>query len=225
MTASALGTRFRDVEREVAQAAERCGRRPADVRLVAASKTVDPVRLRHAISEGMTVCGENRVQEAASKWPDIRTVHPEIKLHLIGPLQSNKVNEAVRLFDVVHSLDRPKLAAALAACRDRGAELPQLLVQINIGNESQKAGVSPDELDGFVRACTKSYDLKVDGLMCIPPSGQDPSPYFAEMERMRQDLGLAECSMGMSGDFGVAIEHGATLVRVGSRIFGERYYP
>lgn len=207
---------------QIRQAAAAAGRDPGDVLLVAASKTVPADRLCDAISAGVQAFGENRVQEAAGKWPQVRAEHPGVELHLIGPLQSNKVSAAVRLFDVIQSLDSTKVAQALVRCRDNGATLPRLLCQVNIGQEPQKAGVLPDHVEGFVGDCQEIYGLEVTGLMCIPPQGQDPTPYFTHLARMRDRLGMEHCSMGMSGDYTEAVRHGATMVRVGSGIFGRR---
>lgn len=212
------------VRTDIADSARAAGRDAADVQLVAASKTVETPGLRAAIEAGQRVFGENRVQEAQGKWPALRAEYPDLELHLIGPLQSNKVGHALELFDVIESLDRPKLAAALVRQREAGAQLPRLLVQVNIGREPQKAGVDPDALPDFLARCEQEWQLPIEGLMAIPPAHQDPAPYFRELDKLRQDAGLEQCSMGMSGDFTTAVACGATMVRVGSKIFGARTY-
>lgn len=217
-----LSLSVKEVTENIRHAAEAAGRDPGDVRLVAASKTVPADRLIDAISAGVQTFGENRVQEAAAKWPQVRAEHPGVELHLIGPLQSNKASVAVRLFDVIQSLDTTKLAQTLVRCRDNGVTLPRLLCQVNIGEEPQKAGVLPEDVEHFVRDCQHSHGLELIGLMCIPPQGQDPTPYFTRLARMRDWLGMEHCSMGMSGDYVEAVRHGATMVRVGSGIFGGR---
>jgi PLP dependent protein len=191
--------------------------------LVAVSKTVAADGIREALAAGQRRFGENRVQEAAAKFPALKTDYPGLELHLIGPLQTNKVKEAMALFDVIETLDRAKLADALAAERDKGAQCPRLFIQVNTGEEPQKAGVLPAELDALV-AHARALQLPVDGLMCIPPVEDDAAPHFAFLLQRSRDLGLADLSMGMSGDFELAIKFGATHVRVGTAIFGERDY-
>ncbi len=206
----------------VAAACERAGRSPESVTLVAASKTVPGEIIDKTIIEGQLVYGENRVQEAIGKWPDLRSRHPQVELHLIGPLQSNKARDAVVLFDAIHSIDRASVCAAVARqCEQQGRQ-PTLLVQVNIGAEPQKAGVSPEEVDGFLRECRTGYQLTISGLMCIPPAGRSPEPYFERLAELAGRNGLPLLSMGMSSDFGTAIGYGATHVRVGSAIFGAR---
>jgi pyridoxal phosphate enzyme (YggS family) len=162
------------------------------------------------------------VQEAHGKWPALKALHPDLELHLIGPLQSNKVKEAVALFDVIETLDRPKLARALAEEMESQGKHPRLFVQVNTGEEPQKAGVAPDETVSFIALCRETFNLKIDGLMCIPPFDEEPSLHFALLAKLVDELGLGELSMGMSGDFAKAIAFGATYVRVGTAIFGER---
>ncbi len=210
------------VKARIAAEAAAAGRDAAAVRLIAVSKTYGPETIAAALDAGQRIFGENRVQEAAQKWPDLRARYPGIALHLIGPLQSNKAREAVALFDVIHTLDRPKLAEALARLRDEGLALPKLLVQVNTGCEPQKAGVLPTEADAFLDRCAREWKLPVAGLMCIPPVEQESAPHFALLRKIAARHGLAELSMGMSGDYPVAVSLGATLVRVGSAIFGSR---
>jgi len=189
--------------------------------LVAVAKTVDEGGIREALAAGQRLFGENRVQEAQRKYPALKAEFPGLELHLIGPLQTNKVKEAMALFDCVQTLDRIKLADALAAARDKGATVPRLFIQVNTGEEPQKAGVLPAELDALL-AHARALDLPVEGLMCIPPLDDDAAPHFAFLLKRARDLGLPSLSMGMSGDFELAIRFGATHVRVGSAIFGER---
>ncbi|MFE2752596.1 YggS family pyridoxal phosphate-dependent enzyme [Actinosynnema sp. NPDC059335] len=210
------------VRRDIAEACAEAGRTPSSVTLVAASKTVPPEVLDVAIAAGQLVYGENRVQEAKAKWPGLRDRHPDVELHLIGPLQGNKVRDAVALFDAIHSLDRPALAAALARqCAAQGRQ-PRLLVQVNTGAEPQKAGVLPDAVDAFLDTCREEHGLAVSGLMCIPPADEPPEPHFALLADLAARNGLAVLSMGMSSDHTTAIRAGATHVRVGSAIFGAR---
>jgi pyridoxal phosphate enzyme (YggS family) len=210
------------VRARIAAAARAAGRDPGEVTLVAVSKTHGAGAVEAALAAGQAVFGENRVQEAAAKFPPLRPAHPGLRLHIIGPLQSNKVREAMAVADVIETLDRQKLAAAIAAERDRTGRCPDLLVQVNVGREPQKAGVDPDAAEAFVAACRDRFSLPVTGLMCIPPVEDDPRPHFAALAAMARRLGLPSISMGMSGDFQTAIEEGATHVRVGSAIFGAR---
>ena len=198
------------------------GRAPGSVQLVAVSKTVPAEGILPALEAGQRLFGENYVQESAGKWPALRERFPGVELHLIGPLQSNKTREAVALFDVIHSLDRPSLAAALAKEIARAGRAPRLIVQVNTGEEPQKGGVMPGEADAFIKACRETYGLSVEGLMCIPPAEDLPSPHFALLARIAERNGLATLSMGMSADFDAAIQLGATHVRVGTAIFGAR---
>ena len=210
------------VERDIADAAGRAGRDPVSVKLIAVTKTVPEQATEVAIASGQRRFGENRVQEAKAKWPALKERHPDLELHLIGPLQSNKVRDAVELFDVIQSVDRPKLARALAEEFARAGKRPRLLVQVNTGEEPQKAGVLPGETDTFVGLCRDELGLPIEGLMCIPPLDEEPSLHFALLAKIAARLGLKELSMGMSGDFAKAIAFGATYVRIGTAIFGTR---
>ena len=208
--------------RDIAEAARSAGRDAEAVKLIAVSKTVPADAIEEAIACGQRRFGENRVQEAKAKWPALKERHPGLELHLIGPLQSNKVRDAVELFDVIHSVDRPKIAAALAEEMKRPGKSPRLLVQVNTGDEPQKAGVLPSETDAFVGLCRDKLGLPIEGLMCIPPFDEEPSMHFALLAKIAARLGLTELSMGMSGDFEKAIAFGATYVRIGTAIFGAR---
>jgi pyridoxal phosphate enzyme (YggS family) len=190
--------------------------------LVAVSKTYDADAIRPVLEAGHRVFGENRVQEAFGKWPGLRSDYPDLQLHLIGPLQSNKVREAVSLFDAIHSLDRPKLAHALKAEIEKSGKAPMLFIQVNTGEEPQKAGVAPQDAAAFVSLCRDELQLPVKGLMCIPPLDENPALHFALLQKLARANGLALLSMGMSGDFETAIKFGATHMRVGSAIFGAR---
>lgn len=194
------------------------------VTLIAVSKVQPLARVEAVLTEGHRIFGENYVQEAAAKWPDLRERFGAVSVHMIGPLQTNKAKLAVGLFEAIHTLDRPSLAQKLAGLQQAGAALPKLFVQVNTGEESQKAGVLPADLAGFLQDC-RGMDLGLEGLMCIPPEAGDSTPHFAMLAKMATDNGLAGLSMGMSGDFEAAIAHGATHVRVGSAIFGARTYP
>ncbi len=196
-----------------------CQRLPA---LIAVSKQQPIERIEAALAAGHRCFGENRVQEAQSKWPDLAQHYPDIALHLIGPLQTNKVKEAITLFDVIHTLDRPKLADKLAHYAKEGLEIPPLLIQVNTGEEPQKAGIMPQECGAFIHYCRDELALPVIGLMCIPPAMQPPSPHFAWLKQMANDHRLPEVSMGMSGDYTEAIRLGATMVRIGTAFFGPR---
>ena len=210
------------VRQEIALAAEAAGRAPASVKLVAVTKMVEPQVIAEAIALGQRRFGENRVQEAQGKWPALKQQHPGIELHLVGPLQTNKVRKAVALFDVIETLDRPKLARVLAEEMTRSGNRPRLFVQVNTGEEEQKAGIPPGEAESFIALCRDELKLPVIGLMCIPPVGEDPAPHFDLLAAIARRNDLAGLSMGMSGDFEVASSRGATLVRIGSAIFGER---
>jgi pyridoxal phosphate enzyme (YggS family) len=210
------------VEAEIARACKDARRERASVTLVAVSKTFGADAIEPAIRSGLRVFGENRVQEAKTKWPGLMSTYPGIALHLIGPLQSNKAKEAVALFDAIHSVDRPSLCEALAKEFRSQARRPQLFVQLNTGEEPQKAGVAPADADAFIASCRATYDLPISGLMCIPPVDEAPAPHFALTAKIAARNGLANLSMGMSADFAIAIQMGATHVRVGSAIFGHR---
>ena len=201
----------------------RAGRAAGTVTLIAVSKTQPPATVASVLRTGQRIFGENYVQEAQGKWPAWREAFPGVALHMIGPLQTNKLNAALLLFDAIHTLDRPSLARKLAAAVQRGTACPQLFVQVNTGQEAQKAGIAPAELDAFLRDC-RGMDLTVRGLMCIPPEGADPIPHFRALRTMAEAGGLPGLSMGMSGDFEAAIAEGATHIRVGSAIFGARNY-
>jgi pyridoxal phosphate enzyme (YggS family) len=211
-----------DVRETIAKAARAIDRDPSEVTLVAVSKQHDPARIQAAIDAGQRVFGENRVQEAQGKFPALKERHPDLELHLLGPLQSNKAEDAVALFDVIESVDRPKIARALAKEMDRQNRRPKLFIQVNTGEEPQKAGVVPGELDGLVRLCRDELALPVIGLMCIPPIEDEPAPHFALLAKLAAEHGFDRLSMGMSHDFETAVKLGATHVRVGTAIFGER---
>jgi PLP dependent protein len=206
----------------IAAAAKQVGRDARGVTLIAVSKTVGPALLEAALAAGQRTFGENRVQEAKAKWPALKARYPDIELHLIGPLQSNKVKEAVALFDVIHTVDRQRLSAALAAEIARQGRHPRLLIEINTGAEPQKAGVLPPDAEAFIALCRERDRLDPQGLMCIPPIGEPPGPHFALLAKMAARHGLPLLSMGMSADFELAIGFGATHVRVGTAIFGAR---
>jgi pyridoxal phosphate enzyme (YggS family) len=206
----------------MARAAGEAGRDPSAVKLIAISKTQPAAAVEAAILAGQTVFGENRVQEASEKFPDLKQRYPGLELHLVGPLQSNKVREAVSLFDVIHTLDRESLALALLRERERSGRCPRLFIQVNTGEEPQKAGLAPRDVLGFVARCREEWKLGVSGLMCIPPVHDIPAPHFAFLATLARSAGLQELSMGMSGDFEAGITLGATCIRVGSAIFGER---
>jgi len=206
---------------DIARAAERAGRAPEDVRLIAVAKTKPQSAVVEALQAGQMIFGENRVQESQGKYPDLRADWPDMELHLIGPLQTNKTRDAMALFDVIHTVDRPKLVRALAREAQALGRCPSLLIQVNTGEEEQKAGVLPADTEALV-ALVRAEGLPLQGLMCIPPVEDAPSGHFAFLKRMADDLGLAWVSMGMSGDYPAAVELGATHIRVGSAIFGAR---
>ena len=224
-TVSGVAERLQAVRARIAAAARAVGRAPDSVTLVAVSKTHPPERIALALEAGHRVFGENRVQEAQAKWPALRARWPGIELHLLGPLQTNKVRDAVALFDVIESVDRPKLARALAAEMERSGRRPACYIQVNTGEEPQKAGVPPVEADDFVALCRDELGLPVRGLMCIPPVDEEPAPHFALLAEMARRHNLPVVSMGMSGDYETAVRLGATHVRVGTAIFGERPRP
>lgn len=214
--------RLEGIRARIDKAQRRFGPPPERVHLVAVSKTFSADEIAPFLAAGQRVFGENRVQEAASKWPELRASYEGIELHLIGPLQSNKVKEAVALFDVIETVDREKIAVALRAEMEKSGKHPRLLVQVNIGLEPQKAGIPPDEAASFVKRCREMHGLTIDGLMAIPPEGVPPGPYFAQMATLAKVVGATVLSMGMSADFETAIAMGATHVRVGSALFGSR---
>ena len=210
------------VQDAIAAAAQDAGRASSGITLVAVSKMHGPEVIRPVLEAGQRVFGENRVQEAQGKWPGLRAEFPDIDLHLIGPLQTNKVKDALSVFDVIETPDRPKLARKLAEAMAELGKHPRLFIQVNTGEEEQKAGIAPGELDDFVRQCRDELGLALEGLMCIPPVNEEPALHFALLEKLAQRNGLAKLSMGMSSDFETAIAFGATHVRVGTAIFGAR---
>ena len=214
--------RLHAVRAEIARAAKDFGRDPAGITLVAVSKTFPAEAIEPVLVAGQRAFGENYVQEAAGKWPALRDRYPGVELHMIGPLQSNKAREAVKLFDAIHTLDRESLAKELAKEIARAGRAPRLLVQVNTGEEPQKGGVLPAEADAFVAACRERHGLTIEGLMCIPPADEPPSPHFALLAKIAKRNGIELLSMGMSADFEAAVQLGATYVRVGSAIFGAR---
>jgi pyridoxal phosphate enzyme (YggS family) len=213
------------VQDRIAAAAARAGREPTSITLIAVSKTFPAEDISPVIAAGQRTFGENRVQEAKAKWPSLRSATPDIDLHLIGPLQSNKASEAVAMFDAIHTVDRAKIAGALALEMARQQRNPQLFIQVNTGREPQKAGVDPNIADDFIAACRETHRLRVSGLMCIPPAEEDPAPHFELLARIAARTAIPLLSMGMSGDFETAIACGATHIRVGSAIFGHRPTP
>ena len=217
--------RLNVVLKRIRETAQDCGGSPDDITLVAVSKTHPVDRILPVIAAGHRVFGENRVQEALSKYPDLKARHPDLKLHLIGPLQTNKSRDAVRLFDVIETLDRPKLAHSLAREMEKQGRRPVCYIEVNTGEESQKSGVLPSETDAFVGLARDELGLPVEGLMCIPPAGEEPAMHFALLRKIAERNGLARLSMGMSADFETAIRFGATHVRVGTAIFGPRAKP
>ncbi|WP_138934858.1 YggS family pyridoxal phosphate-dependent enzyme [Roseovarius arcticus] len=210
-----------DIIARIDAATSAAGRSPGSVQLIAVSKMQPNARVDAVLQEGHRAFGENRVQEAAGKWPDFRKTFEGIELHLIGPLQSNKVRQAFELFQTIHSVDRPKLAKAIARIADEVGHCPDLFLQVNTGEEDQKAGVAPKEADAFIAEC-RALELPVQGLMCIPPADEEPSLHFALLAKIAKRNELGGLSMGMSGDFESAIAQGATHIRVGSAIFGDR---
>ncbi|OJU03123.1 MAG: YggS family pyridoxal phosphate enzyme [Rhizobium sp. 63-7] len=217
-----LQERLEAVKGRIAAAEREAGRPAGAVTLVAVSKTFEADDIRPAIAAGQRVFGENRVQESQGKWPQLKAETLGIELHLIGPLQSNKAAEAVALFDVIETVDREKIARALATEMQRQGRTPRLYIQVNTGLEPQKAGIAPDELPAFVALCRGELALEIEGLMCIPPADENPGPHFALLARLATETGVEKLSMGMSGDYETAIAFGATGVRVGSAIFGSR---
>lgn len=221
-TEARIAKNLETVRAAIAAAAKTVERDPEGVTLIAVSKTHPADTVRHALAAGQRVFGENRIQEAQEKWPALKARHPDAQLHLIGGLQTNKVKAALELFDVIHTVDRPKLAAGIAREGDRCGKLPQCFVQINTGEEEQKGGVFPREADAFIAACRGEFGLPLAGLMCIPPADEEPSLHFALLNKIAERNGLAGLSMGMSHDFELAVEMGATHIRVGTALFGPR---
>jgi pyridoxal phosphate enzyme (YggS family) len=220
----AIQARFAGVCDRIAAAARAAGRDPASVRLVAVAKTFGPDAITPVLDAGHRLFGENRVQEAHAKWPALRARHADIELHLIGALQTNKAREAVELFDAVHAIDRPRIAEAVAREMARQGKAMELFIQVNTGEEPQKAGVAPRETERLLRLCRDDLGLAIAGLMCIPPQDEEAAVHFAFLAKLARELGLAGLSMGMSADFETAIAFGATHVRIGSEIFGSRQH-
>ncbi len=220
--AAEVATRLKEVHARIAAAAVAAGRDPATVNLVAVGKTRGPERIAAALAAGQRVFGENRVQEAQAKFPALKQAHPDLVLHLIGPLQTNKADAAVALFDVIETLDRPKLAHALAKAMAKNGRRPACLIQVNTGEEQQKAGIFPEAADSLIALAREDLGLPLVGLMCIPPLEDPPAPHFALLREIARRHDLGALSMGMSGDFETAIRFGATHVRVGTAIFGPR---
>jgi pyridoxal phosphate enzyme (YggS family) len=219
---SGAASRLAAIQERIARAQARFGPPAESVTLVAVSKTFPAEAIEPFLVAGQRVFGENRVQEAKDKWPALRQAYPDVTLHLIGPLQTNKAREAVALFDVIETVDREKLASMLAAEMQRAGRKLPCFVQVNIGLEAQKAGIAPGETVAFVKRCRQEHGLDIVGLMCIPPDGMPPGPYFAQLAELACAAGVEQLSMGMSGDFEVGIAMGATHVRVGSALFGHR---
>lgn len=211
------------IQDRIAKAVQKAGRDPATVHLIAVSKVQPLDRVVAVLDQGHRLFGENYVQETLGKWPALRAQFPGVQVHMIGPLQTNKAKLAMDLFDAIHAVDRPSLAEKLARLAQERGSCPDLFIQVNTGEEPQKAGVLPADLDAFITTC-RAMDLHPKGLMCIPPEGMDATPHFAQLAQMAARNGLTGLSMGMSSDFEAAIAHGATHVRVGSAIFGDRVY-
>lgn len=218
------GDNLAKIHDRIGRAAAQAGRSPGDITLIAVSKTFESDAIVPVIEAGQTRFGENRIQEAKAKWPALCKRYPGIELHLIGPLQSNKVKEAVALFNAIHTIDRPKIARAVAAEMAAQGRALKLFIQVNIGNEPQKAGIAPEDTEAFLTQCRTEFGLEIAGLMCIPPIDEPPEPYFRKLGELASKVELRELSMGMSADFESAIECGATYIRVGSAIFGNRNY-
>jgi len=217
-----VAVKLREVRARIAAAAKAVGRDPARVTLVAVSKAQPDARVRAALAAGQRVFGENYMQEAKARWPALRPAYPDLRLHMIGPIQTNKARDVVALFDVIETLDRSKLARALAKEMDRQGLRPDCFIEVNTGEEAQKAGVWPDDADSLIRECRDDLGLPVVGLMAIPPEHEEPSLHFALLAEIAGRNGLAQLSMGMSADYEIAVQFGATQVRVGSAIFGAR---
>lgn len=222
MTSLTIKDNLNQVINQCEQVSEASGRKPTDVQLIVVSKNFDANAILPALEAGHRVFGENKVQEAKLKWPDLKNQYDDVELHLIGPLQSNKTAEAVALFDVIHTIDREKIAKTLAQEMKEQNKYPELFVQVNTGSELQKSGIEPQEAAEFVMLCKEKYGLDIKGFMCIPPADENPGPHFALLRNIAEEIKLPKLSMGMSGDYETAIEMGATHVRVGSAIFGER---
>ena len=214
--------RLKNVLDGIKEAESQADRAPGSVQLIAVSKTFDADHIRPVLQSGHRIFGENRVQESQGKWPQLKEEYPDTELHLIGPLQSNKTSEAVALFDVIQTVDREKIAKALAKEMSKQDRVLKLYVQVNTGREEQKAGIDPHQAVEFVERCRSEHGLKIVGLMCIPPFDENPGPHFALLRKLAEEAGVAELSMGMSADYQTAIEFGSTSVRVGSAIFGAR---
>jgi pyridoxal phosphate enzyme (YggS family) len=223
-TASKTAARLAEIREAMEKAAREAGRDASGIELVAVSKRFGIEKIEEAIRAGQKVFGENRVQEARAKGPELHQRHEGLELHLIGPLQSNKAADAVALFDVIHTIDREKIARAIRREMDKQNRNPQLFVQVNTGEEPQKAGVAPEETEDFVDFCIHELGLPITGLMCIPPWDEEPAMHFALLKKYADELGFENLSMGMSGDFETAIALGATHIRVGTAIFGPRNY-
>lgn len=222
---TAIPAALGEVKARIEAAARAAKRQASDITLIAVSKTFPAKDIAPLLFAGHKDFGENRVQEGKAKWPDLKAQYPDCRLHLIGPLQSNKAAEAVRLFDSIHTIDRPKLARVVAEEMRKQQRQVELFVQVNTGEEAQKSGVLPAEADGFIRACREDLGLGIDGLMCLPPIDEEPSLHFALLAKIATRNGLSKLSMGMSGDLEKAIAFGATHVRVGTAIFGAREHP
>ncbi|MEM7619094.1 MAG: YggS family pyridoxal phosphate-dependent enzyme [Pseudomonadota bacterium] len=214
--------RLHDIKQKIAQAAHLIKRPPDDINLIAVSKTQDENSITPLLEAGHRIFGENRVQEAQKKWPQLKATYPGVELHLIGPLQSNKTKEAVALFDVIHTVDRSKIAKTIKDQMETQDKQLKLFIQVNTGEEPQKAGIATEQLDEFVEYCQHDLRLPIAGLMCIPPMEEEPALHFALLAKKASALGLKELSMGMSADYETAIQFGATYIRVGTALFGER---
>ena len=210
---------------QIEAAEQAAGRERGDVTLVAVGKVQPVEKVEAALAQGQRIFGENRVQEAQGKWPELKARYPDVTLHLIGPLQTNKAADAIALFDVIETVDRPKLARVLAAEMKKQGRMLECFVQVNTGEEDQKAGVLPADADAFIETCRDEHGLNIVGLMCIPPADDEPALHFALLREIARRHGLEKLSMGMSGDYEIAIEFGATHVRVGTAIFGDRLKP
>lgn len=220
-----VGANLREVKAQIEAAEQAAGRAPGEVTLVAVGKVQPVGKVEAALAQGQRIFGENRVQEAQGKWPELKARYPDVTLHLIGPLQTNKAADAIALFDVIETVDRPKLARVLAAEMKKQGRTLECFVQVNTGEEDQKAGVLPADADAFIETCRDEHGLSIVGLMCIPPADDEPALHFALLREIARRHGLEKLSMGMSGDYEIAIEFGATHVRVGTAIFGDRLKP